>query len=733
VRDAVPDAVPDAAWTPQPLYKYLLLPSPGLRQAFAIAAMIAPAPAPAASCAPAVSAAAAEDAASPAVATGRLSGRSILVSLLLAAVFGYCIPVVDFKFSNTFLGAMHMPAGAIAVLLALLLVVNPLLKLLSRRLSFSRNEILTVYITCLFSTLVPGRGAENFFVPNILSSFYFATRENKWLDFLTPYLKPWMTPALNPNRTYNAAPVEGWYTGLRAGEPIPWELWLKPLLAWSALILAIQVMHACLAVLLRAQWAEREALAFPLLRLPLEMTEDTDSLGAAHARLGAFFQNPLVWCGFGVSVAIEMLNGLSLYFPNVPAFPLSLPTGPLFTEAPWNQMGTVQMQVFPAIVGISFLLTSEVSFSLWFFHLFSKAQYMVSYLIGFPPAALDSPLWTRGWAKGFIGYQQVGALLAYVAILGWVGREHWKHVARRALGRAAAQPSEQSEALSYPVAFWGAALAMIFILGWSVAAGIRLDVAILLWAFYLAVSLALTRLVAEAGLLFVQTGWMALGPLAFLVGAGPGHLIDAASAAPASMVSSSIMLDMRGFLMPSFLQGFKLAHDRKIPARPLLKLIAGCILISFCVGLVTIIRLGYAVGGLQLAKWWATAAGSQPAIHAVAFARGIETNYFVNWCWVGVGAVATWGMMAARARLTWFPLHPIGLVMCVPFAMHAMWLSIFLGWSAKVLITRFGGTDSYRKVIPLFLGLALGDIVMVVFWIAIDAWQGRTGHALLPF
>jgi len=481
--------------------------------------------------------------------------------------------------------------------------------------------------------------------------------------------------------------------------------------------------------MLRAQWAEREALSFPLLRLPLELTEGMDENGGRSK----IFQNPLLWLGFGVAVFIEGVNGLNLYFPDVPNIPLGLNTGQFFTEAPWNQLGNIQVQIFPAIVGISFLLTSEVSFSLWFLHLFSKGQYIAAYMLGYPAAALDAPFWLRGWAKGLVGYQQVGAILAYVGLLLWTGREHWKHIAMRAVGKESAREGEKGEALSYPVAFWGFFGALTFIIGWTVAAGVRWEVALLMWAFYLSISLALTRLVAEAGLLFVQTGWMPLGPLAFLVGAGPGKLIDAASAAPASMISSSLMLDMRGFILPSFLQSFKLAYDQKISAKPLFGLIAACILVSFTIGLFSVVTLGHSVGGLQLAKWWATAAGSQPALHTVGFAKGIETNYLLNWFWVGIGGAATVAMTIARARFTWFPLHPLGLIMMVPFAMHAMWLSIFLGWLAKVIIQRFGGNESYRKVVPLFLGLALGDIAMVVFWVCIDGWQGRTGHALLPF
>lgn len=655
--------------------------------------------------------------------------RVVIIALALAALFGYCVPIVDYKFRNSFLGATHLPAGAVGVLLALLLIVNPTLKLLRARAALTRNEVLTIYISCLFSALVPGRGSENFFVPNLLSSLYFATRENRWLELFQPYLKSWFTPGFDRCGHLNSTVVEGWYNGLAPGQSIPWGAWLLPLVAWGALILALQWMQGCLAVMLRAQWAEREALTFPLLKLPLELTKDMDGTSAGST---AFFRNPLMWVGFGASVLIETLNGLHLYFPDVPAIPLTLDSHPFFTEAPWNQVGNLFIQVFPIIVGISYLLTSEVSFSLWFFHVFAKFQLVIAYLLGYPPATLEMPFWTRGWAPGIIGYQQVGALLAYVTLLLWTGREHWKHIAGRAVGRRAVNAAELSEPLSYPVAFWGFFGALSFIVTWTIAAGVHWPVALLMWGFYLAVALALTRLVAEAGLLFVQTGWMPLGPLAFLVGAGPGHIIDVASAAPASMISSSLMLDMRGFLLPSFVQSFKLAHDRNIPLKPLLALILSVIVVSFSIGLWNVLRLGYGEGGLQLEGWWATAAGSQPAVHTLGITRGVETNFAFNWFWVGLGAAATWGMMLVRARAAWFPLHPLGLLMCLPFAMHAMWLSIFLGWLAKITITRFGGNDSYRKAIPLFLGLALGDIVMLIFWVIVDGWQGRVAHALLP-
>ena len=456
--------------------------------------------------------------------TGREGGvtlRVVLLCLTLAVVFGYALPVIDYKLFNTFLGGSHLPAGAIGVLLILVLVVNPLLRLLRKKWALSRNEALTVYISCLFSSLVPGHGSENFIIPNLISPFYYATRENKWLEFLTPYVKPWMMPAVTDAGTVNQSVVDGWYQGLPADAAVPWGAWLVPLIFWIGFVLTSYIMFGCLSVILRAQWAEREALAFPLLKLPLQMTEDMDDTNKKGV-VGEFFRNPMMWGGFAIAVFIQAMKGLHLYFPDFPDFPTSLPTGPLLSEAPWNQIGGMpDISVFPMVVGITYLLTSEISFSLWFFYLFIKFENIAAYTIGYPRGTLPG---ADGFPdKLFTGNQVGGCYIAYVALILWTGREHFKHVARRAIGRAPATADEATEMMSYPLAFWGFVLSIAIMIGATVASGVRVDIAIALWVSYLVLALGLARVAVEGGMLALQHHTSPLGAIARLINSGPSN------------------------------------------------------------------------------------------------------------------------------------------------------------------------------------------------------------------
>ncbi len=667
----------------------------------------------------------------PTVSAARERGvtpRVVFLSLVIAVFLAYAIPVIDYKFFNTFLGATHLPPGAVGALLLLLLVVNPLLSLVSKKLTLSRNEVLTVYLTCLFSTLTVGIGGNNYFVSFIIGSFYYSTRENRWFDALKG-LPDWMTPALKADGTYNANLVEGWYNGLSPDQTIPWSAWIVPLCAWGLFFAAAFWMMACLSVMLRAQWGDKEVLAFPLLRLPLEMTRDMDNKSRA---VPPFFRDGLMWIGFAIVVFIQGINGLHLYFPDVPLISLELPMGPFLTEAPWNQVGGIRLSVYPIAIGISYLLTAEISFSLWAFYLLFKMQFVAAYLLGWMPSSL--PTMPQSGSKIFVGYQEVGAYLAYAGLIFWSTRRHFSHIWLRAIGRTKVTDVERTEALSYPVAFWGFLVGFGVMVVWGMAAGMSLPLALVLWVSYIIFAVVLSRVVAEGGLLFVHHNWMPLSSFAGLFGQGTGTLLSTSHGiVPAAFMEVATIQDFRGSLMPSFVQSFKLAHDRGIAARPLLALIGAVILVGMVVGFAMNVQLGYrGGGGLGLQGWLSGAGPRWAGSNTYNMSTATTVPDLTAWLFTGVGIASVAGLMLMRARFAWFPLHPIGYLMATSYPASAFWFSIFIGWTAKTLLGRYGGTDSSRRALPFFLGLALGDVCMMLFWICVDGYFGRTGHQLMP-
>ncbi|HEX8237511.1 MAG TPA: DUF6785 family protein [Abditibacteriaceae bacterium] len=656
--------------------------------------------------------------------------RVVVLSLFLAVLFGWLISLVDYKFSNTFLGATHLPPGAVGAILLLLLVVNPLLWVLRRR-HFSRNEVLSTYLISLFATTVVGIGGNNYWVSFILGPFYFGTRENTWRETFSS-MPWWMTPALRRDGTYNTALVDGWFNGLRPGQTIPWGDWLVPLLAWGALLLACFVMMGCLSVMLRLQWGEREALAFPLLRLPLELTEDVDR-NDSYSIWGRFLRNPLTWLGFGIAAFIQVLNGLHLYFPDVPLVPLEIDTGPLFSEAPWNQIGWAPLRVWPIAVGVCYLLTREVSFSLWFFFWALKFQLVAAYYLGYVPSTLPRGIGAWGGQQIFLVFQEVGAYLAIVALVLWTGREHFKFVVRRAFGRERSSPHESREALPYPVAFWGFILSFAFIIGWTLCTGIDLRMALALWVSYLIVATVLSRVIAETGLLFVHSSWLPLGVLANLFGAGPGTALSLAHGlAPATLIQAALVEDFRGSLMPSFVQSFKLAADRGLNSRALWWLIFAVIIIGLSMAAYMNVRLGYDNGGLTMQSWIGRDGPKVAPNNLSAMASGADNVSMGHMVWIVLGIVTFLILTWCRGHFLWFPLHPLGYAVAVSYPMFVFWLSAFIGWASKTLVTRFLGTDTARRLNAFFLGLIFGDVAMMLLWLVIDVWQGRTGHNLMP-
>ncbi|MBU07859.1 MAG: hypothetical protein CME13_07800 [Gemmatimonadetes bacterium] len=139
----------------------------------------------------------------------------------------------------------------------------------------------------IVATAIPEFGLTQFLLPDITAIIYFATTENGWRESLLPFVAEWMIP------DHRLAAVQAFYEGLPAGAPIPWDIWVRPLAYWASFILALYLaMISCMSIL-RRQWVDQERLIFPLVQLPLAMTQEGE--GSRRPLLGPLFRSPLMW------------------------------------------------------------------------------------------------------------------------------------------------------------------------------------------------------------------------------------------------------------------------------------------------------------------------------------------------------------------------------------------------------------------------------------------------------
>jgi hypothetical protein len=59
----------------------------------------------------------------------------------------------------------------------------------------------------------------------------------------------------------------------------------------------------------------------------------------------------------------------------------------------------------------------------------------------------------------------------------------------------------------------------------------------------------------------------------------------------------------------------------------------------------------------------------------------------------GIGALVTGVLAILRAKLAWFPFHPLGYVLASSYFMRGCWFIFLLAWIARTLLFRIGGAQ----------------------------------------
>jgi hypothetical protein len=122
---------------------------------------------------------------------------------------------------------------------------------------------------------------------------------------------------------------------------------------------------------------------------------------------------------------------------------------------------------------------------------------------------------------------------------------------------------------------------------------------------------------------------------------------------------------------------------------------------------------------------WPTVAGQAPFRQLTDWLAVSRPPNYASLGAVGGGFVVAAVLGVARQRFTWWPFHPLGYAMGNTQSMEYMWMPFLIAWAIKALVLRYGGMRLYRRLLPFFLGLILGDYVIPGLWFYLG-WATRT-------
>ncbi len=632
-----------------------------------------------------------------------VTGRAVLVGLVLTAFLATAIPYSDNRINSTWISCCHLPIVVFVLFLLLVAVVNAALRRVAPDKAFSNAELVVIYAMMLVGAGIPSFQLTEYLFPTLAGVRYFATPENRWEETFFRYIPDWLAPT-------DEHAIRAFFEGLAPGQTIPWRPWLVPTLAWTALALALFWTYACAATILRKQWVENEHLLFPLVQLPLDMLEEEPG-----RVLSPFLRSKAMWLGAAIPLFIHSWNGFHAYFPVVPHITLTWHLNQYFRRVPWNQMGPVIAIIHFSIIGFTFLLATDLSFSLWFFFILFNLLSVALYAAG-----VKLPPIPNYATKPEAALQMLGAFFLVCGYILYLLRPHLRDVIARAMGST--DVDDSGEPLPYSVAFWGFWAGIAAIALWCSAAGMRAWVAVLSFLLLMVIALVLSRLISEAGLLFVQAPFRATDIYSNTVGTGwltPQDLTIHA------FVQRVFMLDLRTFVMPSFLDSFKLAFEMSVPLRRLMPALALAIIVSIAFSYGSMLYTAYHYGGLSLSGWFCKASPQQPFKTLVQWLSQPQKPTLAGWIFILVGAAITWLLSLARMRFTWWPLHPLGYAMGPSWPMIQLWFSTLIGWLCKTLVMRYATVRSYRTARHFFLGLVVGEFLAAGIWVFV-AWVTAT-------
>jgi hypothetical protein len=581
---------------------------------------------------------------------------------------------------------------------SVLIVFNLFLRKFLPRHTLSQSELLVIYIMLSLASGIAGHDMLEILVPMLGHAYWFATPENEWAELFHQYLPRWLT-------VDNTSALDGYYNSdinLYTADQI--KVWLEPVLWWSAFIFALVFVMLCINVIVRRQWTQAEKLSYPIIQLPLEMTNSNMN----------FFKSKFMWIGFAIAATLAIINGLNSFFPAIPEIRTRVRSITVFTDKPWNAMGSIPISFYPFAIGLGFFIPLDLAFSCWFFFWFWRIQRVIGSamgirsLPGFP----------------YMSEQASGGYLALAMIALWVSRNHVKEAFKKVVGYRT-DMDDSDEPMRYRMAVLGIIGGTAFIIFfcsrhgvssifYKSAAGMSTIVIVVFFAIYFAISTAVTRMRAELG-----------SPVHDLHYSGPDQILVRVLGTRRLGTGNLTMFSMFWFInrayrshpMPHQLEGFKLAERTRTSNKRLVMAMMLATALGSLSAFWALIDRGYRLGMEIRVPWPSlTAFGREPYARLQNWLVTLSSTDYPRTIFTGIGFLFTILLMTMRMRFFWWPFHPAGFAITTSWGMNVIWSCLFVSWFLKWIILKYGGLRVHRLAIPFFLGLILGEFTAGSMW-----------------
>jgi hypothetical protein len=189
--------------------------------------------------------------------------------------------------------------------------------------------------------------------------------------------------------------------------------------------------------------------------------------------------------------------------------------------------------------------------------------------------------------------------------------------------------------------------------------------------------------------------------------------------------------DVLILLMAACANGLKLSDQIGRRKRRLFWAIMVSIVVTLVLSTWVILTLAYRYGGVNLERFYFIQASQYPFQFMARHIPSPTGPNISGWIYTGIGGIAMLGLMIARYRLLWWPLHPLGFPISCVFG--RMWFSVFIAWLIKGIMLKYGGPVIYARSRPFFLGMILGQLVVGGVWLIIDYFTGMEGNIIGAF